>query len=95
LLEALGKYQDAAELHLTEGRIFEAIRLFFKDGTNLPSILRGKECIIRGLWENLSFATKLSERLEEVNNLFKLASEMPEASTSVNPELEDEVGQPC
>jgi len=95
LLEELGKFQDAAELHLAEGRIFAAIRLFLKDGTNSSSILRGKECIIRGLWKNLSFATKLSEGLEEVDNLFKLASEMPEASTSINPELGDEVGSPC
>ncbi|KAJ7139395.1 hypothetical protein C8R44DRAFT_867547 [Mycena epipterygia] len=52
LLESLGKFSDAAETHLKEGRTTKAIELFLND----HNTERASECILEGLWEKISFA---------------------------------------
>lgn len=56
VLEARGRNGEAAELHLTEGRTVEAITLFIKDPHNRELMRRGSQCLLKGLWQNLSFA---------------------------------------
>ncbi|KAK7064824.1 UvrD-like helicase ATP-binding domain-containing protein [Favolaschia claudopus] len=56
LLESLGRYSDAAEVHLEEGRTLEAIKLFLRERDSEESIRRGAECILQGLWRKISFA---------------------------------------
>ncbi|KAF8151989.1 hypothetical protein K438DRAFT_1988110 [Mycena galopus ATCC 62051] len=56
LLESLGRFCDAAEVHLEEGRTFEAIKLFLRDRDDMHSIRRGTECILQTLWHKVSFA---------------------------------------
>jgi hypothetical protein len=91
LYEKIGDYPSAAGIHLAEGRTFDAIRLFLKDSSNPTSILRGKDCILHGLWENLSFATKLTERHDEVRKLLTLASNSLKPREAVNSKVGDEV----
>lgn len=66
LFESLGKFHDAAKIHLYEGRTSNAIQLFLKDDTNVASLHCARDCILRGLWENVSFGMKISESLTEV-----------------------------
>jgi hypothetical protein len=58
LLERLGRYSEAAELHLVEGRTLEGIRLLLKDPTQRASVLRGQKWILHGLWQRVSFGMK-------------------------------------
>ena len=76
VLEKLHKYEEAAEIHLLEGRTLEAIRLFLMDENNQAVIQRGNTCILQGLWENLSFGVKRSRKPEEVTRLLALASKI-------------------
>ncbi|TDL28963.1 hypothetical protein BD410DRAFT_818373 [Rickenella mellea] len=46
-LEAIGRNNEAAELHLSEGRTLEAIRLLLADRTTADRAIR---CILDGLW---------------------------------------------
>ncbi|KAF8974058.1 hypothetical protein BDZ97DRAFT_421872 [Flammula alnicola] len=76
LLEKLGKFQDAADIHFAEGRTLEAIRLFLMDENDETSIRRGYHCILQGLWEKASFGVKSLDRIEEVVRLLALASKV-------------------
>lgn len=82
LFEKLGRYFKAAEIHLSEGRTLEAIQLFVKDNTNVASVRRGRECILRGLWENVSFGMNISGRSTEVENLLNHASSLKDAGVA-------------
>ncbi|KAJ7743864.1 hypothetical protein B0H16DRAFT_1889844 [Mycena metata] len=55
LLESLGRFSDAAEIHLEEGRTLDAIRLFLRDRSE-QSMYRGVRCILQSLWQRVSFA---------------------------------------
>ena len=74
MLERLHKYEEAAEIHLLEGRTLEAIRLLLMDVDNQAAIQRGNACILQGLWEHLSFGMKRFNKPEEVASLLALAS---------------------
>jgi hypothetical protein len=76
LLESIGRLADAAELHLTEGRPLEAIGLFLKDSANEAMLCRGRECILEGLWQNLSFAVNANSvrENETLDQLLSLAA---------------------
>jgi hypothetical protein len=92
-LENLGKFQDAAEIHLAEGRTTEAIRLFLMEQSNEESIARGRHCILQGLWEKASFNTRGLGRSEQVVKLLELASTVSTQSKTIADSLvTDEVG---
>ncbi|KDQ58729.1 hypothetical protein JAAARDRAFT_155337 [Jaapia argillacea MUCL 33604] len=55
LLEKMGRVAEAAEVHLTEGRPLEAIRLFLSDRESAHSISRGKQCLLAALRQQTSF----------------------------------------
>ncbi|KJA29102.1 hypothetical protein HYPSUDRAFT_32443 [Hypholoma sublateritium FD-334 SS-4] len=76
LLENLGKFGDAADIHLAEGRTLDAIRLLLMDKDNEHSIRRGYHCILQGLWEKVSYGVKGLDRIEQVVRLLKLASSL-------------------
>lgn len=76
LLENLGKFEDAADIHLAEGRTLDAIRLLLMDKNNEHSIRRGYHCILQGLWEKVSYGVKGLDRIEQVVRLLKLASSL-------------------
>jgi hypothetical protein len=75
VLEKIGRYLDAAELHLMEGRTLEAIRVLIADTGNQNSMRKANECLLEGLWKNLSFAVPPSHQQNSVSSqLFKLAA---------------------
>ncbi|KAJ7451097.1 hypothetical protein FB451DRAFT_1566339 [Mycena latifolia] len=84
LLESLGRFSDAAEVHLEEGRTFEAIELFLRDQNNEHSIHRGTRCILQGLWERISFAASPDEKDPSVALLLSLAAKAQASSLSDN-----------
>ncbi|PPQ78819.1 hypothetical protein CVT25_010688 [Psilocybe cyanescens] len=61
LLLMHGRKAKAANLHLTEGRILEAVDLFIEDGrVDATSLQRAVGCILQGLWQNLSVGTTVT-----------------------------------
>ncbi|KAJ7293966.1 hypothetical protein C8J57DRAFT_1444990 [Mycena rebaudengoi] len=74
LLESLGRFAEAAELHLEEGRTFEAIKLFLQDQTTESSMRRGMECVLQGLWQRISFAIVPEDEDSSISRLLTLAS---------------------
>lgn len=78
LLESLGRTAEAAEIHLAEGRTLKAISLFLQDKENA---YRGKECILQGLWENLSFGVtpEIASSNPDLPQLLKLAAQLDTA----------------
>jgi hypothetical protein len=88
VLETLGRDDEAAELHLKEGRTVEAITLFIKDPQNRDLMRRGSECLLEGLWQNLSFAI-----LTSTGDPNPILQQLLNLATEVNTELLDEDGR--
>jgi hypothetical protein len=86
----LRKYEEAAEIHLREGRTLEAIRLLLMDGNSQAAIQRGNACILQGLWEHVSFGVKTFCKPEEVAQLLALASKI-KTSDALEAAMVDEV----
>ncbi|KAG6874166.1 hypothetical protein C0995_005584 [Termitomyces sp. Mi166 len=55
VLVSLGRPAEAAALHLAEGRTQEAIPLFLEDIQSIYSMRQACVCILRGLWDNVSY----------------------------------------
>ncbi|KAF9064527.1 hypothetical protein BDP27DRAFT_1425729 [Rhodocollybia butyracea] len=70
LLIAHGRTREAAELHLAEDRVLEAIDLFIQDTESEESARRAVDCILDGLWRKFTFA--VSPELAQDPELFKL-----------------------
>ncbi|GBE78672.1 predicted protein [Sparassis crispa] len=68
LLEELGRFADAAELHLSEGRTLEAIESFSKDHGNPDSLRRASQCLLDGMWSSLCFGVTPNSELATSNN---------------------------
>jgi tetratricopeptide (TPR) repeat protein len=60
-LAELGTHQEAAQIHMAEGRTMEAIDALLDDKKNEQSKRRANECILRGLWENTSFSRRIED----------------------------------
>ncbi|KAJ7801958.1 hypothetical protein B0H14DRAFT_3782099 [Mycena olivaceomarginata] len=71
-LEWLGKFSDAAEVHLEGGRTVMAIQLFLKD----QNTARASESVLQGLWEKLSFAVVPATQNSLVSHLLDLAAQI-------------------
>ena len=54
LLEDLGRFSEAADVLLSEGSTLEAIRVLTRDSGNKDSLMRALQCLLDGLWRNLS-----------------------------------------
>ncbi|KAF7367508.1 UvrD-like helicase ATP-binding domain-containing protein [Mycena sanguinolenta] len=76
LLESLGRFYDAGEVHLEEGRTFEAIELFLRDRDSKDSICRGVQCILQSLWRHGSFSVLPKEDDPSVSPLLALADKV-------------------
>lgn len=74
VLAGLGRLQEAATIHLAEGRMLEAIRLLLEDGKDQGAIRRGHECLLEGLWKHLSFGVKYTEGARDIKRLLEFAS---------------------
>lgn len=76
LLEECHRHAEAAELHIQEGRLEEAVRLLLlPDDTD--GVHRACECILHGLWNIMPLGTRLAYDSPEVRRLFDLVSRLP------------------
>lgn len=92
-LEDIGRYVDAAELHLAEGNTLEAIRLLTLDRANKTSVKRAFRCLLDGLWLHLSCGITITEELLRtsgtVAKLLRLTRGLDDIE--IDEELRDEV----
>ncbi|KAH9919767.1 uncharacterized protein BXZ73DRAFT_104875 [Epithele typhae] len=85
LLEDMGKFADAADVHFAEGNVLEAIRLLSLDIHNASSTKRAFEFLLGGLWQRLSLGVHVSQ--EELKGssttakLLRLAENLERAVT--------------
>ncbi|KAI6165387.1 hypothetical protein EDD17DRAFT_225222 [Pisolithus thermaeus] len=61
LYESHGKYVEAGELHLSEDRPLDAIRVFLKDKTNPDAVRRAADILLECLWKHCSFGVAREE----------------------------------
>ncbi|KAH9855762.1 hypothetical protein C2E23DRAFT_548924 [Lenzites betulinus] len=64
-LEQLGRFGDAASVHLSEGNTLEAIRLLTMDRDNSESVRKAMQCLLDGLWYHLPCGTIVNDELLE------------------------------
>ncbi|KAF6765917.1 hypothetical protein DFP72DRAFT_996790 [Ephemerocybe angulata] len=76
VLADLGRYQEAADIHIEEGRTMDAIRVLLEDKENRESIRRANDYILRGLWQNNSFSQKIKDSDTDALALLELASKL-------------------
>ncbi|KAH6917671.1 hypothetical protein BKA70DRAFT_1139349 [Coprinopsis sp. MPI-PUGE-AT-0042] len=76
VLIELGRYQDAADVHLAEGRTLEAIQTLLRDEVSEVSAKRANGCILQGLWQNVSFAMIIRKESEGALRMLDLAAKM-------------------
>lgn len=74
-LEEVGRYAEAADVHLNEGNVLEAIRVLSLDTQNAASLERALSCLLDGLWLNLSCGVAANEEaLKPSGTIGKLLS---------------------
>jgi hypothetical protein len=91
VLAELGRRQEAAEIHLAEGRTMEAIATLLDDEENEESKRRANDCILQGLWESTSFSQKIKDTDTDALRFLGLASKVDKNATSLSPTQKDEV----
>ncbi|EJF58549.1 hypothetical protein DICSQDRAFT_172899 [Dichomitus squalens LYAD-421 SS1] len=60
-LEDVGRYAEAADVHLSEGNTLEGIRVLTMDNNNEASMKRALDCLLDGLWRSLSYGVPVNE----------------------------------
>jgi len=77
---------EAAELHLREGRILQAVDILLKDTEDREgSMQRAHDCILEGLWFLLSLGVSISTvNSEEVDALLSRAELLDQALLNNN-----------
>ncbi|KAL0068396.1 hypothetical protein AAF712_004474 [Marasmius tenuissimus] len=83
VLVAAQRLDEAAELHWSEGRVIEAITLFFESQSEASS-RRAAECVLEGLWQMLSFGMRTSESNGDLLHLQRFASAVDTELLDVN-----------
>lgn len=93
LLEQYGRFVEAADIHLGEGRTVQAVRLFLKDSSH-ESKERAESSLMLGLWRELSFGTSLGSETSvarsPLGELLTFSSEI-KSQFSFTPRTSDEV----
>lgn len=88
LMEDIGRYADAAELHLAEDNVLEAIRLLKLDSNNDTSMKKAFDCLLDGLWRRLSCGVGVSEEMlkdsSTVMKLLQLTDGLQESTVEVD-----------
>ncbi|KAF9067282.1 hypothetical protein BDP27DRAFT_1328979 [Rhodocollybia butyracea] len=85
LLVAHSRTREAAELHLVEGRVLEAIDLFIRDTGSKESEGRAAECILDGFWQKITFASEEQPTQDpDLPKLFELVKRIDQSSLTSN-----------
>ena len=98
LLESSGRFAEAAELHLEEGRPLQSIRLFVQDWDDHHSRQRAEECVLHGLWGHLSFGVTAKDGYEksDLGRLLQSARDIKEkAGSNMSRHTSDQVCLGC
>ncbi|KAF9219473.1 hypothetical protein BS17DRAFT_760990 [Gyrodon lividus] len=79
LLESHGRFSQAAELHLSEDRPLDALKLFLKDQGNDVSLSRAGDVLLENLWRQCSFGVSVKDALQDdtTRNFFAMIEEIP------------------
>lgn len=91
LLEQLGRSTEAADLHLAEGRILTAIKLYLIDESNVDAVRKGCLCLLDELWRNLplGFSPTSDVTSSTLQDLLHLTTRFE--SLGIESDLNDEV----
>ncbi|KAG2023676.1 hypothetical protein CC2G_001306 [Coprinopsis cinerea AmutBmut pab1-1] len=78
-LADLGRNKEAAQIHLEEGRLLDAIRLLVLNTDDVESLTQGHEIILKALWRLLPFGTMvdpgaLDDEFSQIDELLFYAS---------------------
>lgn len=92
LLEVLGRFTEAAELHLEEGNLQKAIQLFIRASTN-TSARRAYECLLDSFWKFFSIGASFNLQDENLQILLQLSARLDVVGAHVEDALRDEVSQ--
>jgi hypothetical protein len=86
LLLLHGRNMEAAQLHLGEGRILQAVDIFLRDKDNREvSMQKAHDCILEGLWALLPFGVSRSTvNSEEVDALLSRSELLDQGLLSKN-----------
>ena len=90
LLEAVGRFSEAAELHLEEGNIQKAIGLFLRDPAD-TSTRRAYECLLSSLWAKFSLGVKPDPEDETLQMLLRVSQNFD--CSSFSSPIHDEVSR--
>ncbi|KAF9230331.1 hypothetical protein BU15DRAFT_83761 [Melanogaster broomeanus] len=79
LLDLHGKFVEAAELHLSEGRPLDAIKSFLKDKGDDSAVSRAGDILLENLWRHCSFGVSVKDALQDdtTSQFFALIKEIP------------------
>lgn len=90
LLLLHGRTQEAAELHLAEGRILEAVDIFLSSkDSHADASQRAVSCILAGLWDLFSLGTLLTPaRIAEAQKYLHKASQLDDITLNENERIE-------
>ncbi|RXW11436.1 hypothetical protein EST38_g14419, partial [Candolleomyces aberdarensis] len=91
VLAELGRHQEAAEVHMAEGRTMEAIDALLDDEENEESKRLANDCILQGLWENTSFTRKIEDTDAAALEFLRLASKVDKDAKLLSPTRKDEL----
>ncbi|TEB34927.1 hypothetical protein FA13DRAFT_1707130 [Coprinellus micaceus] len=75
VLVELARYQEAADIHIEEGRTMKAIQVLLSDKSQ-ESIRRANDHILQGLWQNTSFSMKIKDSDTAAVEFLSLASKV-------------------
>ncbi|RXW12996.1 hypothetical protein EST38_g12858 [Candolleomyces aberdarensis] len=91
VLVELHRFQEAADVHLAEGRTMEAIRVLLQGKENKGSKRQANDCILRGLWETTSFAEKIKDTDITAIKFLRYASKVDKDAKFLLPSQKDEL----
>ncbi|KAF9818499.1 hypothetical protein IEO21_02737 [Rhodonia placenta] len=78
-LVELKRFTEAAEIHLAEGRTFDAIKTFLQDKDNLKSVRSACQCLLDALWRGLPLGltpdSAIARRNATLQELIRIADE--------------------
>ncbi|OSX68102.1 hypothetical protein POSPLADRAFT_1165650 [Postia placenta MAD-698-R-SB12] len=78
-LVELKRFSEAAEIHLAEGRTFDAIKTFLQDKDNLNSVRSACQCLLDALWRGLPLGltpeSAIARRNATLQELIRMAHE--------------------
>ncbi|RXW11576.1 hypothetical protein EST38_g14279, partial [Candolleomyces aberdarensis] len=92
VLAELGRHQEAAEIHMVEGRTMEAIDALLDDKENeSESKRRANDWIFQGLWENTSFSRKIEDTDADALKFLQRAFKVDKDPKLLSPTRKDEL----